>query len=89
MQTDELNRRLAAWLLTLPGPWDAASSSDALARIRRAFDPRINDADLQRALADMGYALVATAGARFRIEPIEAPPQLADHAPGAAPRRAA
>ena len=33
-----------------------------------------------------GYALVATAGARFRIEPIEAPPQLADHAPGAAPR---
>jgi hypothetical protein len=37
----------------------------------------------------MGYALVATAGARFRIEPIEAPPQLADHAPGAAPRRAA
>lgn len=73
MQDLDVNRRLAAWLLTLPGPWEAASHLEAIAHARGSFDPRMHAADFQNALTDMGYVLAAHADTLFHIEPRDIP----------------
>lgn len=65
----DLNRRMAGWLLTLPGPWQAASHLDALTQARQAFDPRLGETHFQKALADLGYVLVARPDRRFHLKP--------------------
>lgn len=68
MRTNMLDRHLAAWLLTLPGPWSAASYADAMRQARRAFDASMADAEFEAALARAGYAVQYREGA-FGIAP--------------------
>lgn len=63
MRTNLLDRHLAAWLLTLPGPWSAASYADAVRQARRAFDASMADAEFEAALARAGYDIVLSDGA--------------------------
>jgi hypothetical protein len=59
-------RRLAAWLLSLPGPFVADSEEDALRLAHRAFDAGIPLAQFQAAFLEFGYHLLPENG-KFRI----------------------
>src|SRR5690606_15592030 len=63
-----LNRRMATWLLTLPGPWEAASHLDVLAQARQSFDPPLDETHFQKAFSDAGYRPGARADSRFHLE---------------------
>jgi len=71
MHGNDLNRRIAAWLLTLPGPFPAASPQDALRAAQSSFNASLYgahsaDADFSDALSDLGYWLRRQEG-RFSI----------------------
>lgn len=69
MQTSPLDRRLAAWLLTLPGPWSGTSRADAVRKARRMFDASMSDQEFEAALHRAGYVLCGEDGAAFGVTP--------------------
>lgn len=57
MDADNVNRRIAAWLLNLPPPVPASSLDDALHEWRRRFDPRVSQQQFERGLTALGYGI--------------------------------
>jgi hypothetical protein len=63
------DNKMAAWLLTLPGPFHAVSAAAAAVEARRLFDFRMPQAAFERALRDLGYVIVGHGSTRFSIQP--------------------
>jgi hypothetical protein len=73
---EDMARRLAAWLLGLPGPFAAPCEEDGWRLAHRAFDYKITIEEFSAALQDFGYAVQTQAGqARIVSMLDEAPPR--------------
>jgi hypothetical protein len=66
MTRESLARRLAAWLLTLPGPFAANNEDEALRVAHRTFDASVPFGQFQTAFVGFGYDLRRDAG-KYRI----------------------
>jgi hypothetical protein len=68
----DIQRGVAAWLLTLPGPIKAVDKASALREAHRKFDPRVSFAAFERGLSDCGYEVVEQRRGVFAIAPSDA-----------------
>ena len=68
---ENVDQRLAAWLLTLPGPIAASDPELALETARRKFDRRIPATAFEQALHRWGYALRRRNAREFELSPLQ------------------
>ena len=66
-KADTLRHRLAAWLLTLPGPFAALSRDLAARDARQLFDPSSSQAQFEDALRECGYIIRSDKPSCFMI----------------------
>lgn len=69
MMLSPINHRIASWLLTLPGPFEAWSEAEAKDRARRACDPRLDPATFESTLSQLGYLVTRCELSRFALVP--------------------
>jgi hypothetical protein len=67
MRAEGLQRRVAAWLLSLPRPIDAADQSEAQKKACRQFDPNASEEAFSDALKRLGYAIAKSPRSGFVI----------------------
>lgn len=66
------DRRMAAWLLTLPGPWVAISYEEALRHARTGLSPALSGDAFALLLHDSGFAITEIGAGLFECAPIDA-----------------
>jgi hypothetical protein len=57
MNMDGIERRVAAWVLTLPGPMRGATPDEAARAAHALFDPSVPRRRFEAALAKLGYVI--------------------------------
>jgi hypothetical protein len=67
----DIQRGVAAWLLTLPGPIKAADRASALKEAHRKFNVGVSFDAFERGLADCGYEVIERRRGVFTIAPSE------------------
>jgi hypothetical protein len=72
MAMRDIERSVAAWLLTLPGPIKAADLMSASREAHQKFDPRVPFSAFERGLAACGYEIVERKRGVFAIAPSDA-----------------
>lgn len=68
MNADVLHRRVAAWLLSLPGPLNASDQAAARSEACRKFDPHIPEEQFDAALKGLGYVIRPVSRSVFAIQ---------------------
>ncbi len=71
MSPEPVRRRVAAWLLTLPGPFNAPDLASAVQEARRKFDSRTSLDEFERGLNECGYQIVQRRRAIFALAPLD------------------
>jgi hypothetical protein len=69
MRGNSIERRVAAWVLTLPGPFAARTDEDARREAHRLFDPVAPRDAFEAALRHWGYEIRRENAAHFAIAP--------------------
>ncbi len=64
-----MHRRIATWLLMLPGPFSARTHEEAVREALRVFDPTMPSEVFEEALRDWGYAIRRESPTQFSICP--------------------
>jgi hypothetical protein len=59
--------RMAAWLLTLPGPFSVCDLASAEREAQKEFDPTITQDEFSTSLAKLGYTIKPVRGSDFAI----------------------